>query len=88
MPNINQVKICFGNNNKKFTLDIGNDEILKKMLISELKALCKQQHDLDVDDLRLMFEAKQLEDDKSLKYYNISDKSFIHVIVKLLGGSL
>ena len=51
-----------------------------------LKQLLETTENVPVDDIRLVYSAKQLADDKPLEFYNIQAGGTIHMVLQLRGG--
>jgi len=54
--------------------------------IAKLKVMLQHFEGVPPDQARLIFAGKQLEDDKTISYYNILDDSTIHIVLRLRGG--
>jgi len=54
--------------------------------ILKLKELISKKLNINANSQRLMYLNKQLEDDKTLDYYDIQSNSTIHLILRLHGG--
>ena len=57
-----------------------------KMRVSELKELIEKQEQTPFDQQRLVYNGKQLEDERTLDYYNISQDTVVHIILRIRGG--
>ena len=57
-----------------------------KMTISELKSEIEKIDKVPYDTQRIIFNGKQLEEDKTLDYYNINTKSIVHIYIRIRGG--
>lgn len=57
-----------------------------KMLVSELKELIEKQDQTAFDQQRLVYNGKQLEDERTLDYYNIIQDTVVHIILRIRGG--
>ena len=55
--------------------------------ILNVKMKLQEKENVPVDEQRLIFGGHQLEDKKSLKYYNIERNATIHLVLRLPGGS-
>jgi hypothetical protein len=67
----------------------GKDTLLKvhhKMRVSELKELIEKQDQTPFDQQRLVYNGKQLEDERTLDYYNIIQDTVVHIILRIRGG--
>ena len=56
--------------------------------IEELKENIHQKEGIPLDDIRLVFAGKQLEDGRTLADYNILSYSVIHIVLRLKGGGI
>jgi len=63
------------------TLDVGPD-----MIVYVVKELLEEKRGTSVDEIRLIFAGRQLEDDKTLSDYTIQKESTIHEVLRLKGG--
>lgn len=54
--------------------------------VEHVKQLIENKEGVPVDQQRLIFDGKQLEDNKTLKDYKIQNKSTIHLVLRLRGG--
>lgn len=57
-----------------------------KMRVSELKELIEKQDQTPFDQQRLVYNGKQLEDERALDYYNIIQDTVVHIILRIRGG--
>jgi hypothetical protein len=57
-----------------------------KMRVSELKELIEKQDQTPFDQQRLVYNGKQLEDERTLDYYNITQDTVVHIILRIRGG--
>jgi len=57
-----------------------------KMRVSELKELIEKQDQTPFDQQRLVYNGKQLEDERTLDYYNIMQHTVVHIILRIRGG--
>ena len=55
-------------------------------LVEELKQLIQDKEGIPPDQQRLIFDNKQIEDEKTLNDYNIHDGDKIHLVLRLRGG--
>ncbi len=80
-----------GLNNEKFTLVVcENENDFKNCTIKKLKQklINEKLLSIAVEELRLIYVGKQLEDEKTLKDYNIDDKSTLMSVVRVHGGKI
>jgi len=56
------------------------------MLVFEFKEIIHYLQGIPSDQIRLIFGGYQLEDGKTISYYNIQNESMIHLILRLRGG--
>lgn len=56
------------------------------MTIAELKRVIQDKQQVPVDQQRLVFSGKQLEDNKTLKDYEIGNDAQLHLVLRLRGG--
>lgn len=83
-----QIRIT-GLSNERFTLDLGaNKNVLANISVLELKEkiINEKNVNLAVQEMRLLFAGKQLEDEKMLCDYKIENNSILWVVVRLHGG--
>jgi len=66
---------------KSITFDVN-----ESMSIVELKNIIAQKEGIPVDQQRLVFHGKQLEDNNTLKDYEIQNEDNIHLVLRLRGG--
>lgn len=57
-----------------------------KMIVSELKDMIEKIEQTPFDQQRLVYNGKQLEDDRTLDYYNIQKDTVVHIILRIRGG--
>ncbi len=57
-----------------------------KMIVSELKNFIERIDQTPFDQQRLVYNGKQLEDDRTLDYYHVKEESVIHIILRIRGG--
>ncbi|KAL7602554.1 hypothetical protein Lser_V15G22994 [Lactuca serriola] len=73
------VKILDG---KTITLAVESSETIYSVKVKIMEII----HGMSQDQQRLIFDRKRLEDDKTLRDYNIQNESTLHVILRLVGG--
>ena len=67
----------------------GKESLIKvhdKMIVSELKTLIEKMDQTPFDQQRLVYTGKQLEDTRTLDYYNIQKDTIVHIILRIRGG--
>ena len=67
----------------------GKETLIKvhhKMRVSELKEIIEKQDQTPFDQQRLVYNGKQLEDERTLDYYNITQDTVVHIILRIRGG--
>ncbi len=57
-----------------------------KMTVSELKDMIEKVEQTPFDQQRLVYNGKQLEDERTLDYYDIKTDSVVHIILRIRGG--
>ena len=57
-----------------------------KMIVSELKNMIENIDQTPFDQQRLVYNGKQLEDDRTLDYYGVKEDTVIHIILRIRGG--
>ena len=67
----------------------GKETLIKvhhKMIVSEVKNIIEKTDQTPFDQQRLVYNGKQLEDDRTLDYYHVKEESVIHIILRIRGG--
>jgi hypothetical protein len=57
-----------------------------KMIVSELKDMIEKMDQTPFNQQRLVYNGKQLEDDRTLDYYDIKQDTVVHIILRIRGG--
>nr|XP_047140271.1 ubiquitin-like [Hydra vulgaris] len=57
------------------------------MTILQLKKEIEDKQHIPVDQQRIVYQGKQLEDNNTLGYYEISDNADLHLVTRLRGGN-
>ena len=57
-----------------------------KMTVSELKDMIEKIDQTPFDQQRLVYNGKQLEDERTLDYYDIKTDTVVHIILRIRGG--
>ena len=65
---------------RTYTLIIGADNT-----VEDLKTLLNNQSNIPVDQQRLIFSGKQMENDRTMDYYNVRYECTIHLVLRLGG---
>ena len=78
-----------GMGNEKFKIDIGKNElelVTTSVLSLKTKIINEKALGINPENLRLIFAGKQLENEKNLSDYGITDKSLIMMVLRVTGG--
>ena len=51
-----------------------------------IKNALQEKEGIQIDQIKLIYSGKQLNDDKTLEYYNITAGATIHMVLQLRGG--
>jgi hypothetical protein len=57
-----------------------------KTTVYKLKHIISIEEQISFDQQRLVYNGKQLEDDRTLDYYNIIKDTVVHIILRIRGG--
>jgi hypothetical protein len=57
-----------------------------KMTVAELKDTIERLEQTPFDQQRIVFNGKQLEDERTLDYYDIKQDAVVHIILRIRGG--
>jgi len=57
-----------------------------KMTVSEVKDAIERIDQTPFDQQRLVYNGKQLEDERTLDYYDIKQDTVVHIILRIRGG--
>lgn len=68
-------------NGKTNTIDVNSTDT-----IGSIKQKIHDKEGLNIDEQRLIFAGKNLEDDKTLQDYNIVAENTIHLVLRVRGG--
>lgn len=56
------------------------------LTVREVKEEIQKLEQISVDQQRLIFQGKQLEDNDTIKYYEIGPNATVHLVLRLRGG--
>ena len=62
-------------------------EVWDDLTIFDLKLIVESIEEIPVDDQRMVFQGKQMEDEKTIKNYNIKKGDIIFLVLRLRGGN-
>ena len=68
------------------TVNLNCNIIDDNIMVSDVKQYIQYSEGIPPDQQRLIFEGKQLEDNRSLYSYNITTNSNLHLVLRLRGG--
>lgn len=71
---------------KTLTGDTLPIDFRSNLQISELKTIISSERQIPVDQQRLIFQGKQLEDGNTLGDYNIQPDNTLHLVLRVKGG--
>ena len=63
-------------------------DISSEFTVAQVKQEIFDREGIEVDQQRLIFAGKQLEDERPIDYYGIEDDSTLHLLLRLKGGRL
>ena len=72
---------------KTLTGKVYDFEVDPNETINDLKPKIQEKLGIPLNQQRLLYDGKQLEEDKTFIFYNIPNDSTIHMVLRLRGGN-